>query len=843
MMAAVCGMQAGPVNETAARQVADQFFSQNKPRFTAQSGTMATRLAYTAENDRFYVFDRGVHGGFVIVAGDDRLPQVLAYGDNGDFAGATLPPEVKYWMDEMNRQIAYLQSHGEALAHQPIKRATEVAPLLTTQWDQGEPYNNYCPTYTLPNGNINRAVTGCVATATAQVMNYYQWPDVGVGSHSYTCNVNNMTVTELSADYSQSVYRWDLMLDRYDAGSSAESCDAVARLMSDVGISMDMGYGSSSGASEYAASQALVRYFKYTDKCYWLNRDYYSADEWDDLMVDELSRQRPVMYCGYAFDGGHAFVLDGVDTDGYYHVNWGWGGSYDGYFLVSVLAPTSGMDFKYMQDGLFGLVPRDRADEVEEVLYIRSQLIPVTATARLGQEARFNIDQMVAEGNALDTAGYHQDQNGRKRYYALIPMSLDIYDNDGVKCNSLQFNVTHYLNGWGPSGQLVDMPLPETINDGEYQVKLAYSVEEGDPCDQPVCDFSGKEVYVKMIVHDGTAYFSDCFLYNTYSLESLTVQPGVTIGRPFDVSVSLSYNHPWGSSEGPLGNVYLSILKDGQEVASSELYEVQISEGSTKTLNMHMTAPEQWGRYDIILLDESGNQVVKFDLWQGVIEDAPTSFFVLPVCQSVTEDFESMTANSSTSDKDVQGNFTTWTFYKSGVRAPGEGLCNGTNSVMMKKPSTITSTQPLYHDFFLAQASFFNPSSSLAKYALEYSLSGGSPWTRVNTIDSLEVAEVPAKSELLATWVLDLPASQPTYFRIVMLAGGTAATYVDDVIFYFTDLGGDVNGDGEVNIADVDAIINVILYGTDSVKEAADVNSDGEVNIADVDAVIKIILN
>lgn len=122
-------------------------------------------------------------------------------------------------------------------------------------------------------------------------MYYHQWPPVGRGSHSYVCyfDYNYTEFAELSADFSQSVYRWDLMQDTYDENSSEEACDAVARLMSDVGISMDMTYGSNSGASEDDALMALKRYFGYSGKAYKLNRDIYDADEWDQLLVDEIS--------------------------------------------------------------------------------------------------------------------------------------------------------------------------------------------------------------------------------------------------------------------------------------------------------------------------------------------------------------------------------------------------------------------------------------------------------------------------------------------------------------------------------------------------------------------------
>ena len=842
MLATVCVMLAGPVSENAARQVANRFFTQQSARLRAPSVASATRLAYTAERGRFYVYDRGAQGGYVIVSGDDRLPSVLAYGDAGDFAAPTMPASVRYWLDEMNRQIAYLQSHDDAVAHWSASREAPVAPLVTTQWGQSEPYNNYCPTYTVSNGNAVRAVSGCVATATAQVMNYWQWPSVGRGSHSYTCNVNGTDPTELSADFSQSTYRWDLMLDRYDAGSSPEACDAVARLMSDVGISMDMGYGESSGASEHAASAAMHRYFDYTAKSYWLNRDYYDADEWDQFLVDEISRQRPVMYCGYSNDGGHAFVLDGFDAEGRFHVNWGWDGSYDGYFLVSLLAPGPTMDFKYMQDGLFGMVPEPQADQVEEVLYIRSRLSPVTATARLGNEVTVETDDFVVQGNK--TSGEHS-YGDEIRYYVDIPLSLSLIDAEGVERQSVKFVQTENLgNGWHSSGRSINMALPNSLEEGEYKIKLLYSEDEGLNYDHEVSHHDGKELYVKMTVLGDTAYLSDCFVSDLYTVDRFVLPSGILVGQPFSVDVDLSYRTWWSSDLGSPGNVYLSMLDDDrQQVATSDLCQVQIPGNSTVTYQMQITAPAQWGRYHLTLNDESGNRMMMTpEGWSWENAEAMQTFIVLPECNSFVEDFEAMTANNSTSDKDVQGNFVTWSFNKSGVRAPGEGKCHGTNAVMMKRPSTLSTTQPMSHNFFMAQATFFNPTATLSKYRLDYSLDGGATWMAATTIDNLEAAEVPEKSQVLATWFLDLNAAQPALFRIAMIAGGNGATYVDDIVLYYTDhLTGDVNGDGEVNIADVNAVIDVIL--TDAEGTAADVNGDGEVNIADVNAIIDLILN
>ena len=845
-VAMVCNVQAAHVGEMAARQVADQFFSAKSSRLAAPAAQSAIRLAYTAENDRFYVYDRGARGGFVVVSGDDRLPQVLGYGESGDFSSINLPPSVKYWLDEMNRQIAYLQAHDDAVAHQPAKRVNAVAPLISTRWDQGAPYNDQCPTYTTPSGATMRAVTGCVATGVAQVMNYFQWPDVGRGSHSYTCNVNDMTPTELSVDYSQSVYRWDLMLNDYNANSSPESCEAVAKLMSDVGISMNMGYGSSSGAQEVTALLAMKRYFKYNDNSYILNRDYYSAEEWDQFLVDELSAQRPIVYCGYSIDptgaSGHCFILDGVDNDGYYHVNWGWGGSYDGYFLVSTLAPSGSMSFKFGQDGFFGLVPETRAGEIEDVMYIRSQLLPVTASAPLGSRIELSTDNFNVEGNMLDTAGYEQ-QGDRRRYYAVIPATLSIIDKDGVVRQNQQEEVRYFFDNWRMFGSHYFMDLLPSLEDGVYKIKMDYSIDGGVNYDQEVRDFTGKELYVKMTVSNGIAHLTDCFLSNTYSMDSFVVPRGITINKPFTVGVNVAYFVPWGDQEGPAGNVYLSLLKDGNEVGTSDLCEVQLHSNEVKTYEIQLMAPSEWGKYELAVNDESGNRLMMLDnSWYSAGEEAIEHIMILPPCQEMVEDFEAMTANNSTSDKNVPGNFTSWSFYKSGVRAPGEGKCNGVNAVMMKKPSYFYSTQPVGQNFFMAQAFFFNPTSSEAKYRLTYSLDDGTTWETANAFDGEDAVTVPEKSQILATWLLNLTADQPAIFRITMFGGGNSATYVDDFTLYYTESGvpGDVNGDGEVNIADINAIIDIILSGKVGTA-AADVNEDGEVNIADINSVIDVI--
>lgn len=854
-MAAVCAMQANPVNASDARRVADQFFGTKSSHFSASQGQPKTRLAYTAEADRFYIFDRSEGSGFVVVAGDDRLPQVLGYSITGIFTPGNIPPAMQDWMAEVNREIAYLQSNNGLRAHKPIPQETPVEPLMTTMWNQDWPYNLLCPTYTA-NGIPERAVTGCVATAMTQIMNYYKWPERGRGSHSYNCNVNETDPTFLSADFSQSVYEWDKMLDFYDENSSEESCNAVAKLMSDAGISIDMNYGSSSGASEVAVLSALTRYFDYSDKCYVLDRDLFGADEWDQMLYDEINAGRPILYCGYAISqgslGGHAFVFDGFDANGYFHVNWGWGGVADGYFLVSYLAPSSGNNFKYGQDAIFGFVPSVSSDEVPNVLYVRGVLHPDMVSVPRGETVRMKFSDLYAEGNLLDTAGV-ENTGYWPAVYDLIPMELCVFDQNGAQVQSNQFDYKIYISGWGMQSPNIEFTPAASLVDGEYIVKIAYSANKDSNYDSWVCDDLGNHIFCKMILSDNMVYLSDCSLSQTYDLESMTVGQSIYVDEPFDVEVTLSHPRMWGPPGGgggqpggpaepsTTGNIRLMLKKNGAEVGTSEPMAISIPYDSTITYTLQMTAPSEWGRYELLVVDDGGRMFTPQSGWLDEV-DGTMYIVVVPKSAELIEDFETMKANNKTNDTNVEGRFTSWSFTKSGVRAPGEGRCNGTNSVMMKKPSAFYSVEPVYLNIFMAAITFFNNSPTEAKYTLEYSVDNAYTWTRAITIDETDAATIPASSVTQAIWQLDIKANEPALFRVTMIGGGSAATYVDDFILRYDDtvLLGDINIDGEINIGDLNAVVDIIL--SDAAAENADLNGDGEINIADINALIDIIL-
>lgn len=308
------------------------------PAKAASLDGAAPRLVYTDVFDgqpASYVFEKA-KGGFMLLSADDAVAPVLGYSDEGEFDPANIPANMRYWLDTYAEEIAYARANGityEAPAYAANWAA--IAPLCTTKWDQGSPYNDMCPVST---SNGQHAVTGCVATAMAQLMKYHNYPDVGQGQKSNT-SAGFPTTT---INFANVKFNWADMTDTYDSRSTDVQKHAVAQLMVACGVSVDMSYTTGmSGAVSALVAQALVKYFKYDEACRFLYRDYYAMSAWQEMAYNELKNVGPVLYAGTSDEGGHCFIVDGYDGQGYFHLNWGWGGMSDGYFLLSTLNPSS----------------------------------------------------------------------------------------------------------------------------------------------------------------------------------------------------------------------------------------------------------------------------------------------------------------------------------------------------------------------------------------------------------------------------------------------------------------------------------------------------------------------
>lgn len=268
--------------------------------------------------------------GFAFICEQDNENTVIAYSKDSQLEINNLPPAFVAWMEMYNAESTYSDATLPVYA--------DVIPLLgDTKWGQGTPFNRQCPNY-----NGSTSVTGCVATAMAQVMRYHGYPDVGHGTIDYYTNSHHIHVVRDLAAYP---FRWESMKDEYGNKTSKEEGSAVASLMASCGASVFMDYSpDASGAYQHDLVRGYVRNFAYDDDCAYVEREYFSNTEWHSMLQYELSHGRPVNYGGASkADGGHSFVLDGFTynngTTPYYHVNWGWNGNCDGYYLIADLRP------------------------------------------------------------------------------------------------------------------------------------------------------------------------------------------------------------------------------------------------------------------------------------------------------------------------------------------------------------------------------------------------------------------------------------------------------------------------------------------------------------------------
>ncbi len=309
----------------------------------------------------YYVFNLKNTTGFIIISADDNIRPVLAYSfESNYYTNDGKPDAFKDWIETTEKQINFilinklkgtekisgLWSYYSNPNFKETKSVKNVSPLLTTTWNQGCGYNSLCPE-TSTGGSCGHVWAGCVATAMAQVMNYHEHPVSGEGSHSYTHSVYGVQ----SADFENTVYDWANMPD---GSGNAE----VAKLMYHCGVSVNMNYGpSGSGAFSSTAANSLKQYFKYSKNLLLTSKYSYTEYNWAKLLRTEIDEGRPMYYHGYG-SGGHAFNIDGYQGTDYFHLNWGWGGSYNGYYYLNDLTPGS-HNYNNSQGAIIGVVDRD----------------------------------------------------------------------------------------------------------------------------------------------------------------------------------------------------------------------------------------------------------------------------------------------------------------------------------------------------------------------------------------------------------------------------------------------------------------------------------------------------
>ncbi len=320
--------------------IAQQFMATQSghraPRQTPLTCAYAQTMPHL-EREAFYVFNTPQQG-FVLVSAETNAPDILGYSDNNAFVAQDLPAHIQSWFDYYAAQVEWLAQHPSVKAYETKQTYTPIDPLLKQmEWGQDEPYNLMCPI--MPKEN-QRSVVGCLATATAQIMGFHQWPKHAKGQHSLPYD------RSITLDYDKDgEYDWDniLPVNYYYTQTTPQQDSAVAKLMWHVGVACDMQYSANgSGASEFEMAYRMLEHFDYDPSIQEYYLDYSPADTFVNMLYQQLLFEQPCLITGFTTNWeGHAFVCDGIDDKGLIHINWGWDGVANGNFRVTLLDPNN----------------------------------------------------------------------------------------------------------------------------------------------------------------------------------------------------------------------------------------------------------------------------------------------------------------------------------------------------------------------------------------------------------------------------------------------------------------------------------------------------------------------
>jgi|GEM_PF-5673551 putative thiol protease/hemagglutinin prtT len=449
----------------------------------------------TNANPAYYVFNRGTDGGFVMVAGDDALTPVFAYSNQGTFNAERIPDGLVYYLDCYAQMVKMARAGELKIKKRFFERGDSLyGPLITTQWGQGEPFNDLAPLY-----QGKKAVAGCGPIANAQIMKYHRWPERGIRDMDFThtwCGV------DYSVDFTQSVYDWDNMLDVYadSIGYTQAQRDAVAKLVFDQDIACQVATDDK-GTGSGIASGGLKYYFGYSDD-ETISRIYFSDAEWYGYIRWDLSWGRPVKLCAIPIGLiGHIFICDGIDTNNWLHINWGWSGAGDGFYYMDDFdffnayhLHSTASQWVYDHCMNWNMAP-DRPDYDKPMLPLASGFSGGLSDVPLGQNQNVTI--------------YDEKAGGINRPWQLA-VALYSVDDEFVRLVS-EPTAMHSTEGTYEVG----MVLPEDLADGRYSLRVLFRMENTEDWMIPY----GVELYKEFEVADGTARFAGlkdagCSIFN-----------------------------------------------------------------------------------------------------------------------------------------------------------------------------------------------------------------------------------------------------------------------------------------------------------------------------------------
>lgn len=884
------------VTKEEAREKAVSFLSSKtaKARTTKNQSSQNITAAEVPSGNAFYIFNVGSEDGFVIVSGDDRTPEILGYTEHGHYDTKKMPTAMKTLLENYAKEIN--QIHAVFPATRKTVSGNAIAPLLTSQWDQGAPFNMDCPI----TPEEDETWTGCVATAMAQVMYYHKWPAnttqpiPGYVTYSWGFERPEIAVTAID---------WDNMLPVYDDQATSTQKEAVAKLMVLCGTSLQMDYDPEfSGAGTPSIPPALINYFDYDRSMKMVGRAAYKLVDWNQLIYDELAAGRPVIYNGASSGGAHAFVIDGYDKDDLFHVNWGWGGWCDGHFLLSVLDPQSNTGagassstdgYSFWQGAIIGIHPQ-MGTQPEPLRLSSYHVWADDATVDLENGDRIGswhcslINENEA-GLTWDHGWGCFDTTGQLLWIAQTDENNDIAggwnDTNSELYFKPTFGMTHFTPEDIPEGNSIIKPVSRlsgtetwmpnhgtdksyiTMNRNGNILTFATTIPE-----EPVINLSGsieavgtvivnKPVTVRATINNnGTDFIGDVFFFTNDEMiggKCIDVDAGGTTTVEFTFTptllgnLKLSLSRDYDDSSNPFVTGELSITgpKANLSIVPTIVNAYNDVIGLNRAIiNLHITnngdAPYDNEIYtDVFKIIDGGEE------WMG----EPTATISLAAGESTdvevvftnVEDGASYYANVAyiSESSYLLGNQRSAIFsvkYSDANLSTTASVKNSVNNIVHSNRAIINvhldnNISNDYNDMvFVRIYKYRNDGSNYGDLAGAFS----------------KMVSVPANGTADVTVEFKDVEHGAGYFTIVKYVSAGDETLAEtrieeEFLIDLTPLKGDANGDGIVNAADIVEILNAIMGCPSKLfnENNADSNSDGVVNATDIVHIVNNMMN
>ena len=603
LLATLATATAAPVTPSQAQQAAKQFMQERRPGVIVQS-TPVSRTPRkmnghaTVTQPNYYIFNTTNNKGYVIVSGDDRTTSILGFTDSGSFDPTNIPANMRGCLENYDKQIQALDELGVLGTGFSTPRPTRnsISPLVTSHWDQGAPYWDHCPEFmdiTEEGDTVGElAYTGCVATSMAQIMNYYKFPlsiSQPIPSYLVTFYMNE-EYGVFETDMLEPMYfDWDNMKDRYTGAETQAEKDAVAWLMLYAGCAAHMQYGlNASSTSDPYIPTALNDYFNYDAKLVY--RSDYDQAQWEDMIYNELVEGRPMIYNGRAgTGGGHSFVCDGYAYGDYFHINWGWGGLGDGYFVLSVLNPYAGgigattslEGYNIDQTAIIGIQPgySGQPEEVDHRLTVWNMYYTGTRSFERSDDGYFKLNKrryikVTAEDHIDDGTKYLR--------------GIALYDaNDNfIEMIAQTYYGTSFISitdSWPENQSSITYPFGKDLPNGDYKIVPVSSVQGSNDW-KPMIE--SDRYYIQATINGNMITMTDHPIVN---LEATNFEftGGEKVGLAEQCHVTVKNN----SADRYSGRLFLYVDNEPMDEYGeyTTVVEAEIPAGGTKVVTFNFT--------------------------------------------------------------------------------------------------------------------------------------------------------------------------------------------------------------------------------------------------------------